>query len=69
MAHCKLRSWNYVHVRWIMSDKKFVRLIAVICAVGVITSAALVIYTVRLYNNASIISYISKEEVPYEEAS
>lgn len=52
-----------------MSDKKFVRLIAVICAVGVITSAALVIYTVRLYNNASIISYISKEEVPYDEAS
>ena len=69
MAHCKFCGGNYAYVRCVMSDKKFVRLIAVICAVGVITSAALVVYTVQLYKNASIISYISKEEVPYEEAS
>ncbi len=48
-----------------MSDKKFIRLIAAICAVGIISSAALIIYTVKLYNKASIISYISNE-VDYE---
>lgn len=42
-----------------MSDKVFYRLLAVICALGALSVTALVVYTVLLYKDCSIISYIA----------
>lgn len=42
-----------------MSDKTFRRLLIIITAAGIISTAALVIYTAVLYKNASIIEFIA----------
>lgn len=44
-----------------MSDKKFYTILMIILALGVISTVALAIYTMHLYNNCSIISYIANE--------
>lgn len=44
-----------------MQDKYFRRIIAVILIVGVISSAALIGYTIYLRSQCSIISFISNE--------
>lgn len=46
-----------------MNDKKFNTILAVISAIGIITSAILVGYTMELYEKCSIISYIANEEI------
>lgn len=42
-----------------MNEKTFRKLLAAVTAAGIITTAALVIYTAVLYSNASIISFIA----------
>lgn len=42
-----------------MSEKKFRKILAAITAAGILSTAALVIYTALLYSNASIISFIA----------
>lgn len=44
-----------------MKDKYFRRIVAVILVTGMITSAALVGYTIYLRSQCSIISFISNE--------
>ncbi len=44
-----------------MSDKLYKKLIAIILAIGMLTTAALVAYTAYLHSNISIISYIAGE--------
>lgn len=43
-----------------MSDKTFRRLLMGVTAVGITVTAALVIYTAVLYNNASIIEFVAR---------
>lgn len=42
-----------------MSEKTFRRLLAAVTAAGILSTAALVIYTAMLYSNASIINFIA----------
>ena len=44
-----------------MKERTFYIALGVIVAVGVIATAALVIYTAYAYSNSSIITYIAKE--------
>lgn len=44
-----------------MSDKSFRRLFAAVVVLGILTSAALVAYTVHLHENVSIIAFIANE--------
>lgn len=42
-----------------MSDKIFHRILTVVVVIGILSVAALICYTVYLYDNCSIISYIA----------
>ena len=44
-----------------MKEKTFVRLMAVVIIAGVLSTTALVVYTVQLRRNCSIITYIANE--------
>ena len=45
-----------------MSDKMFRRLLALICAAGLLTTSLLIGHTAILKDNCSIIAYIAGEE-------
>lgn len=45
-----------------MTDKLYRRLVALILALGILTTSALVAYTAYLHKNVSIITYVAKEE-------
>lgn len=45
-----------------MSDKLYRKLVALVLALGMLTTGALVAYTVYLHEHISIISYIAEEE-------
>ena len=45
-----------------MTDKLYRRLVALILALGMLTTGALVAYTAYLHSNVSIITYIAGEE-------
>ncbi|MDE6745136.1 MAG: hypothetical protein K2J72_00715 [Oscillospiraceae bacterium] len=42
-----------------MNDKLFKRILAAITAVGTVSTLALILYTVALFSDCSIISYIA----------
>lgn len=42
-----------------MNDKIFRRIIAAVTALGIVTTAALVIYTIYLHDHCSIIAFIA----------
>ncbi|MDO5558221.1 MAG: hypothetical protein Q4F95_01340 [Oscillospiraceae bacterium] len=44
-----------------MKDKTFKRLLALITAIGILTTVSLTVYTVYLYKHASITSFIANE--------
>lgn len=44
-----------------MGDKTFYRILTAVVAIGVLTTAALVVYTFYLHSNCSIISYIGNK--------
>ncbi len=44
-----------------MSDRTFRILMLVVMAVGVLCTAALVLYTIHLYGNVSILQFIANE--------
>lgn len=44
-----------------MTDKLYKRLVALILALGILSTSALVAYTAYLHSRISIISYISEE--------
>lgn len=50
--------FSYVGGRF-MNEKTFRKLLVAVTAAGIITTAALAIYTAVLYSNASIISFIA----------
>lgn len=42
-----------------MNDKLFKRILTAVAAVGTVTTIALILYTVSLFSDCSIISYIA----------
>ncbi|MCM1244575.1 MAG: hypothetical protein NC293_02900 [Roseburia sp.] len=44
-----------------MDDKLFKRVVVILLAAGVISSAALIGYTIHLYGQCSILNYIANE--------
>lgn len=44
-----------------MTDKLYRRLVALVLALGMLTTTALVAYTAYLHHNVSIITYVAKE--------
>ena len=44
-----------------MSDKLYKKLVALILALGMLTTGTLVAYTAYLHGNVSIITYVAKE--------
>lgn len=44
-----------------MTEKLYRRLVALVLALGMLTTTGLVAYTVYLHSNVSIITYVAKE--------
>jgi hypothetical protein len=44
-----------------MTEKLYRRLVALVLALGMLTTTALVAYTAYLHNHVSIITYVAKE--------
>lgn len=44
-----------------MKDELFTKIVAVVVAIGLISSVALAAYTVHLYKQCSILNYIANE--------
>lgn len=44
-----------------MKDKLFMKIVAIVVAVGIISTTALAVYTVHLYKQCSILNYIANE--------